>query len=319
MPSAKSQRKRSSPRRPKKQITPDRARFIVDQCPQKITGVVNIPGLQLQSPEHESELEKQAINLLIQCNDLTAISSQPERIEFQRADGSKEKYTVDLMLTRDTGELLRVEVKPLAKALSGDTMERLIAIGQHFATRKIPFDILTSDVIEQEPRNSISIRLRGFIKQNIPEAMQLAITSALESGHRTINELIGILSDDESWAHILAMVAQRQLCISWDEKFSKNMYVSLPNKPFPHLSYASLTNSSRFRPLVKELVLGRRPTDQQLLAAALAKDRSVALPDPYGAVGALPKRGMQVSRTLGLQGAGSNGDAVAQDIGKPAD
>lgn len=305
----------SSPKKKKKQPTEDRARFIIDQCPHKITGEVNLPWGQLLSPEHESGLEKKAIYVLAFCWDVSSIISQPERRTFNTQDGKKGKYKVDLKLTLSADGIKRVEIKPLAVCFKEEVMERLLAIAQQYASQNEAYDILTDDVICQEPRLDICKRLRGFLKQAVSEEALSRVRDALGNGPLKISDLLVTLGGDRHWADVLAMIAHRHLCISWQEPYSKDMQVSLPNLPFQPLTYDALTNSSRFRPLVQELAMGRRPTDQRLLAAARAKDRSIDLPDPFGVVGALPRRAMQVGRTDGRQGDGIDGNGAISEVG----
>lgn len=315
MPRRKPSKQTSLPKKKKKQQTEDRARFIIDQCPHKITGEVNLPWGQLLSPEHESGLEKEGIYVLAMCWDVLSIISQPERRTFETQDGKKGKYRVDLKLTLSADGTKRVEIKPLAVCFKEEVMERLLAIAQHFASQNEAYDILTDDVICQEPRLDICKRLRGFLKQAVSEEALSQVRGLLGNGPKKISDLLVKLGGDRYWADVLAMVAHRHLCISWQEPYSKDMQVSLPNLPFPPLTYETLAHSSRFRPLVQELAMGRRPTDQRLLAAARAKDRSVSLPDPFGVVGALPKRAMQVGRGDGRRGDGGNGDAGLSETG----
>lgn len=306
----------ASSKKKTKKPTDDRARFVIDQCPHRITGEVNLPWGQLRAPEHESGLEGDAIYALVMCWDVHSIISQPERVTYTDENGIERRYTVDLLLTLDTGEK-RVEIKPLAVCLKDEVSSRLSLLARVFASRNEDFDILTDDVIRQEPRLDICKRLRGFLKQVVSDELLSRVGEALRDGPLKLSDLLAVLGGDQHWAEILAMIAHRHLCISWQEPYSKDMQVSLPNHPFQPLTYAALTNSSRFRPLIQELAMGCRPTDQRLLAAARAKDRSISLPDAFGVVGALPRRAMQVGRTGGRQGDGGDGDGGFSEAGSP--
>lgn len=283
-------------KRAKKKPTDDRARFLIDQCPQKITGIIQIPGLQIDSPEHESSPEKNAIKVLAQCFDVVGIGSQSQKITWTDSAGKERKYTIDLTVTISDGESIRVEVKPIGEIVKEETLEKLIGVARQYATNHQRFDILSDEAICAEPRLSIAIRLRGFLTQSVPDETRADIERLLADGAKPIRELLESLGGTQFWSHILALVAQRILCISWEEPFSKDMRVSLPNQPFGYLTYDTVAYTGRFRPILQDLVLGRRPTDQQLLAAARAQDRSVSLPSAMGAVGELPKRAMQVTR-----------------------
>lgn len=284
--------------KPKKKSTSDRVRFLIDQCPHKITGAINIPGLQLRSPEHESGLESQTIKVLALCHDVAAIESQPEKIEWKDDEGNVRKYTLDIKITAATGESTRLETKPVAEIVKEEVLEKLVGVATTYLEKNERFDILSDEVVRAEPRLSIAIRLRGFLTQAVPEEVRRHIEQLLKDGATPTSDLLNALGGNQQWSHILALVAQRILCISWDEPISKQMQVSLPNHPFGFLTYEALANTGRFRPLLREVVLGRRPTDQQLLAVARAEDRSLSLPSPMGVVGTLPKRAVQVDREM---------------------
>lgn len=306
-------------KRPAKKPTADRARFLIDQCPHKITGVVQIPGLQILPPEHESNLENCAIKLLALCIDVIGIESQAQKITWADAQGKPRKYTIDSRITLDTSELVWVESKPIGEIVKEEMLEKLITVARCYADNHQRFDILSDEAICIEPRLSIAIRLRGFLTQSVPEGTRADIEQLLADDAKPIRSLLQTLGGDHFWSHILALIAQRVLCISWDEEFSKDMRVSLPNQPFGHLTYAAIADTGRFRPLLQDVVLGRRPTDQQLLAAARAQDRSVPLPSPMGVVGELPARAMQVGRAERRVKDGGDGDVLPESTGAPDD
>ena len=306
-------------KRPPKKPTADRARFLIDQCPHRITGVVHIPGLELLPPEHESQLENCGIKLLALCVDVAGIGSQSNKTVWTDAQGKERKYTIDVKVTMATDEVIGVEIKPIAEVVKEETLEKLIHVARQFAINKQRFDIISSEAIREEPRLSIAVRLRGFLMQSVPVEIRAEIEQLLTDGAQPIRNLLQSLGGDHFWSHILALIAQRVLCISWNEKFSKDMRVSLPNQPFGYLTYGAIADSGRFRPLLQDVVLGRRPTDQQLLAAARAQDQSVPLPSPMGVVGELPKRAMQVGRAGRWLKDGGDGDVLPESTGAPDD
>ena len=216
--------------RAKKKPTDDRARFLIDQCPQKITGVIQIPGLQIDPPEHESSHEKHAIKVLALCFDVAGIGSQSQKITWTDSAGKERKYTIDLKVTISEGESIWVEVKPIAEIAKEETLEKLIGVAQQYATNHQRFDILSAEAICVEPRLSIAIRIRGFLTQSVPDETRADIQRLLADGAKPIRELLESLGGTQFWSHILALIAQRALCISWDETFSKDMQVSLPKR-----------------------------------------------------------------------------------------
>lgn len=306
-------------KRPPKKPTADRARFLIDQCPHRITGVVHIPGLELLPPEHESPLENCAIKLFALCVDVAGIGSQSQKTIWTDAQGKPRKYTIDLKVTTATGEVIWIEIKPISEIVKEETLEKLIYVARQYAINSQRFDIISAEAIGEEPRLSIAVRLRGFLTQSVPAEIRSDIEQLLADGAQPIRSLLQSLGGDHFWAQILALIAQRDLCISWQEELSKDMLVSLPNQPFGYLTYAAIADSGRFRPLLQDVVLGRRPTDQQLLAAARAQDRSVSLPSALGVVGELPKRAMQVGRAARRVKDGVDGDVVIESAGATND
>ncbi|TXG76979.1 hypothetical protein E6Q11_03665 [Candidatus Dojkabacteria bacterium] len=279
----------------------DRVRFLVDQCPYKITGIINIGSMLLEAPEHESFLERDAIKLLAMCGDIKAIESQPEVIKYLDQESEERRYTLDLRVTLINDDVRRLEVKPLRRALSGKEHEKIFHVASHCNSLGQALDIVTDDAIHLEPRLSAAIRLRGFIKHQVSTEIRTRVEDVLRSGPLTINKILEQVGDENRWADVLAMVAQHMLCISWREELTRETSVSLPNQPYEYLTYENVLRSGRFHTLLEELALGRRPSDKVLLAAALAENRSVSLPSPMGAVGGIPRRALYVGRNIECQ------------------
>ncbi|TLN01521.1 hypothetical protein FDZ73_15505 [bacterium] len=302
--------------RPKSSLSKaEPARHLIDQCPHRIVGVMHLPGCDIEAPQYESPLEHSAIRLLALCGDVKKISSQTERINYIDQDGVERTYTLDLLIELADGEALRIEVKPLKVLLTSVNQDKYAAIARAYLKRQKPFDFLTSDALLVEPRHSIARRLRLYLAAEVPVASIEALYSYLERGPLTI----GALKDRVPLSHIYALVARNQLCISWKEKFDSYMTVSLPNQPYAPLSYAALSNQGQFRPLVQELVLGRRPTNQRLLAAALSKDKSISLPSPIGSVEGYPRRALLVGRNFRQQSYRADGYGDVAEVTDPVD
>lgn len=289
-------------RRKKKAPTDDRARFLIEQCPHRIVGVMHLPGCDIDAPEHESHNEHAAIRLLALCNDVTKIHSQPEQVVYQDTEGKKRNYTSDFGVTLADGSVVSVEVKPLTILLRPNNQDKYMAVAKSYAANFQRFTIFTDHAVHLEPRCSIARRLRMYLASSVPSQYREAILSALVDGQKSIRQILVALDDATALANIYALIAQRYLCISWQEPFGLNMHVSLPEAPYAHLNFSDITRASRFDPLVQELALGRRPQDQRLLAAALTKDQSVSLPAPVGSVDGYSGRAMQIGRNFRMFG-----------------
>lgn len=289
-------------RRKKKTPTEDRARFLVDQCPHRIVGVVHLPGCEVDAPEHESPNEHAAIRLLALCSDVAKIHSQKERLAYIDKEGIERKYTVDFGITLTDGSSIPIEVKPLTILLRPENQEKFVAIAKEYGKKGRSFAILTDHALRLEPRHTIARCLRLYLTAQVPDAARESILAILGKGKKTIRQVVAEMDDEAPLAHIYSLIAQRQLCISWNEPFGLDMHVSPPNTPYAPLTFRDLASSSRFDPLVQDLVLGRRAQDQRLLAAALAKDKSVPLPAPLGSVDGYPRRAMRVGRNFRMSG-----------------
>lgn len=294
----KTARKRKKKTRRSKPPTAGRARHLVDQVPYRITGAVHVLGQSELPPEYESFLERDAIMLLAMCADVGSILSQSEKNHYPNAEGGQSRYTHDLLV--EVAELgsVRVEVKPLRRLLSERVSAEIQILAQNFISERQRFEILTDDAIRMQPRLDNVRRLRAFLRHCMTAGARERITTVLNEGPRVIDELIREIGDPDTWSDVLALVARQDLCIDWTKPLSRQTLVSLPNAPFPRLSYEQIVRSGRFRPLVDELVLGRRPANRQLLAAALREDRSVPLADPFAAVGGISKRSLYVGRAV---------------------
>lgn len=295
--SPKTSSRRKKLRRSKPPIA-GRARHLIDQVPYRSTGAVHVSGNKGPAPEYESFLERDAIQLLAMCADVESVISQPERVQYLNAEGIPARYTPDLLVdVLDFGAVL-IEVKPLTNLISDRVSPGIQVLARHFMSEGQRFDVLTDDAIRIQPRLGNVQRLRAFLRHCITAGAPERITAALVDGPRRIEELITEIGDPNTWADILGLVAKQELCIDWMVPLSVESVVSLPDAPFARLSYEQIVCSGRFRVLLDELVLGRRPTDQRLLAAAVCPDRSIPLSDAFAAVGGIPKRALYVGREV---------------------
>lgn len=297
-------------RHKKKTPTENRARFLVEQCPHRIVGVVHLPGCDIEAPdapEHESHNEHAAIRVLALCSDVAKIHSQHEKITYVDAAGKERKYTPDFGITLTDASIVPVEVKPLTILLRPDSQDKFIAIAKAYGNRLQSLVILTNHALRLEPRHTIARCLRRYWIASVPESARESILATLSKGQKAIKDVVAEVRNDSCLAHIYTLIAQRQLCISWNEPFGPSMHVSLPEAPYAPLTFADIARASRFDPLVQDLVLGRRAQDQQLLAAALAQDKSVPLSAPIGSVDGYPRRAMQVGRNFRMPGVRETG------------
>ena len=66
---------------------------------------------------------------------------------------------------------------------------------------------------------------------------------------------------------VYTAIAQKHLCINWNEPVSEDSLVSQPNSPLERLSIEQVLSASRYGPALEQLAVGITPTDKRVLAA----------------------------------------------------
>lgn len=263
-------------------------RNLIYSRPHRITGEALVKeGEDNSPPQFESDGEKECLRLLAACHDVTNIVSQPFRESYLDSGNKRRVYTPDYSILLNQ-EAVAIEHKPLQVAVQEKAIAKLIAIGHHFTSSGKKFSILTDDQINIEPRKSNAGILRRFLFSQVSPERQLQIFSQLKDGPKSIRELAFQEEFLDTFRDVVALIARKSLCFNWAARLDFDAQVSLPNQPFKGLHYADIEDSGRFRNLLRELTLGRRPTDPNLLAAARARDWSIPHSSVYGCVGGLP-------------------------------
>ncbi|MDT4289526.1 TnsA endonuclease N-terminal domain-containing protein [Methylomonas sp. MO1] len=125
---------------------------------------------------HEGLLELEAIYLFEASANIVRYREQPLTLHYP--DGAKlRRYTPDFELVLTTGEIVLIEVKPVSSLGHDDVQHKLNCVAEHMRRSKMPFVILTDEVIRQEPRLS-NLRWVYHRARRIPpspDAMTVAI------------------------------------------------------------------------------------------------------------------------------------------------
>lgn len=100
---------------------------------------------------HEGLLERDAFYLLEAIPAVVAYREQPITLHYP--DGERlRRYTPDLELTLQDGEMIYVEIKPAEVAAKAEIAHKLNKIREHLARTDQRFLVLTDRVIRQQPR-----------------------------------------------------------------------------------------------------------------------------------------------------------------------
>lgn len=102
---------------------------------------------------HEGLLELDAIYLFETSAQIARYREQPDTIFYP--DGTRlRRYTPDFELILTSGESVLIEVKPLSRLCEPDVQHKLGCISKHFERSLRRFEVLSDDVLRQEPRQT---------------------------------------------------------------------------------------------------------------------------------------------------------------------
>jgi hypothetical protein len=257
-------------------------RVLIECSPYRTTGGGSIPHLTRRDAQFESPNEKAAIALLSLCHDVLHIESQP-RIAVYEVDGQARQYTPDFLVHTTFDGPLYLELKSISSFRHEKTLNRCQQDAKALRQRGERLAFLVDAQLRISPRAQwVALLFRYITGQPSPTAHQSAM-GLLANGPLPISELseAGV-----SLIDIWTLVAQRHLCIQWDQPLDLgNTCVSLTNQPFGGLRLEDILRSSRFGGFLAELALGRRPTNQHILADAEAYRQFRSPPSPWGVVG----------------------------------
>lgn len=241
-------------------------RDLVECAPYRTTGGGQIPGLTTEDVQHESPNEKKAIAILALCHDVQHIESQPEQLAYQ-LDGNTRRYTPDFKVTTTfySGDLY-IEAKSIRFLVQPDEVSKYGAIAADLKRRGTPLVFLVDEQMEARPLADWVGLLYRYTAGDLREGAVERIVDVLKSGPISVKQLI---ADGHALVDIWTMLARRHACVDYEQPFDPlNALLSLPNQPFKGLSLENILNSGRFRGFLGELAVGRRTTDQFLMASA---------------------------------------------------
>lgn len=260
-------------------------RAIIDQCPHRDVGGYHLAGKTLYPAEWESFLERGLIHLLLVCDDVVTIETQPEKLQYNFDDKERE-YTPDIASTTRHGDRIYVEVKSIRYLLSEEQIDKYVAIAASLQEQGYRLDFITGDQMNKRWLETAAL-LKRYLRIEVDPAIQLAIEQALSTSPLTISRLLEASQACVSLTDVYALIGKGYLCIDWNVPLDRKAQISLPGRPFERMAYAKIRDAGRFADLLAEMALGRRPQDQRRLAYAQTWRRATLPPSPLGFVGGL--------------------------------
>lgn len=140
-------------------------RKVIVRAPHRSVGALHEPWLQSEPIQHESQLEKRCIEILLLMPGLAHVQAQPLSVEFT-THGLKRTYTPDLRVTLHDGSKVLIE----AKGLPFERKYRdLLDSGLREAIRslELPLYLVLSGVISNE-RAARASELRSMARRAPP-------------------------------------------------------------------------------------------------------------------------------------------------------
>ena len=275
-----------SKKKRKKKSRPDSGkgpvRTVIEQCPHRMTGAMDFPGVTVYPAVWESHLERFLICLLAFCEDVSMIKAQSIHLAYLLDDVMRQ-YTPDIEIVIHNQKRY-IEVKALAQLIREKNLEKYLAIANSIISQGGHLDFITHDQMPPVWSSNANLLLR-YLKQECPPPVQEQVNTVLEDGPRTIRDVLTKLGTAVTLVDIYTLTARRQLCFDWNEPLTSNALVSLPDKPFKRMTYEAIRSAGRFPDLLASMALGHRPPDERLLAAAGARRWPLSGPSPLGFVG----------------------------------
>ncbi len=266
-----------------KSSKPGPARVLIECSPHRTTGGGFLKNLMDSHVEHESPPERNALGTLCLCHDVHAIASQATEEPYVGVDGKLQHHVPDFTVDAFFPGL-RLEIKALASLVHPSSLDKYTAVAKGYLNRQVPFALLVDAQLAEEPRSSSVKLLFRYCSSDVPADVLTRATAALENGPLSIADLRSVAS--LQLVDIWTLIARRHLCFDWNRPLHpETTMVSLPDRPYGGLQLEDILRSTRFSGLLAQLAMGRRPTDQLLLADAAAWRQSNRPLGPWSFVG----------------------------------
>ena len=240
------------------------ARKLIEVASHRTTGGIHIDGVTPYPAEHESYVGRYALATLALCHDVLEMRTEPFVEEYRDAQGKKRTYTPDILIRTPVSEII-IEMKPLSYLFLPSALKKYQEIAVHFALIKKRFAFLVDAQVEDGPRfGNVKILFR-YAHSHMPDEALQKIKLWSGGGAIPINQLMTLLNIQ--LVEVYTAIAQKHLCINWNEPVSEDSLVSQPNSPLERLSIEQVLSASRYGPALEQLAVGITPTDKRVLAA----------------------------------------------------
>lgn len=244
---------------------PQPVRTLHKTSPHRTVGGYFVEALTPYVAEYESYNEKNAINTLLLCHDVTEIRSQPKKFNYIKKDGKSGSHTSDFEVITESGPIF-LEVKAIENLLEKSSLEKYSYIARHYLMCNQRLAFLTNVQLEERPRFDSVLLLRRYVNSEINHDALVIAQQMLLSGPLTINAILD--GSPVTLLDIYTLIARKFLCFNMITPLGRDTQVSMPNQPFKGLSIESILRSTRYGDLLEKLAMGRLPSDQSIVAAA---------------------------------------------------
>ncbi|MDR5170382.1 hypothetical protein IHQ56_00975 [Methylobacillus flagellatus] len=266
----------------KQQVEMGPVRVLTRTSPHRTVGGMFFPGLTPYPAEYESQNEKHTLITLALCHDVLEIKSQPCKVSYKKESGGSGYHIPDFEILTDSGRLL-IEVKAIENLLEPANLNKYLQLVLHYRREQIAFRFLTNVQLEVKPRfKSVGLLQRYLTNQSDKVTIDL-VQQELTVTPLPIYVLLQRLH--LGLQEIYTLIARRHICFDWSHSLNQNTLVSLPNQPFRGLCLDDILNSTRFCDLLEKLAMGRKPTNQSVVATAKTWRQIDNVPGIWGVVG----------------------------------
>lgn len=192
----------------------------------------------------ESQLERRACYLFEFCKGVEAFREQPIRLHIPFSDVIK-RYTPDLELTLQTGEIWYVEIKPANKLQDLKLLAFYQAVAKELTSKGYTFVIITDQELNHPIRENNFILLRRYQDTYLPKTLIARVTYWLsQKSIRNLAELVHYLG---SYQLAYSLLVQGYLCFDLEQPLTNHTTIYIKENTHENCLFTGRT-SPDFRP-----------------------------------------------------------------------
>lgn len=200
-------------------------------------GVVTPPNPALNLQTFTVTSEESALIVLSGCYDIKNITSQNPKLTY--GPGNSLVYTPDCTVETQSGRIDVIEVKPLKFA----TPEKIAYYGvieQAYEAQGQTFLMwLAEDITRGYQFENWNI-LRPYGRYLLPARPKDDLLSQLAEGATRLGELLKLATTNADKCSVYGMLQRGEITFDAFQRITEDSFVSLPDSPFPRLTYENL-------------------------------------------------------------------------------